>query len=395
MRWFTCTPVRFQGGPEFFSRDSGLLSRGFQAIGVESRAVMPGPARPGDEAELIRTEYRNLESADWWRQHDLDGVALYAWGRPKFRKVAAAIREAGVFLVLNQDNGGLVSPLNGVGAWLREQRVLAGAGQVSGGWMRFAKLVGRGLTVGLAATDPLRAKHLKQGDIIACVSPAAADHYRRLCGLYGGKDLSRRVRVVPHPVNPVFHYDGSPKERTVVMIGRWDVAIQKRPEFMMEVVGELAMRDLEVSVDVIGQRTPGLNAWHASLDPDRRDRIRLRGKLPPSEIRKILARAQVSYCPSSFESFHIASGEALCSGCSVVASQSASLASFDWFCGEGSGRLAESDDMVGHVTALGNELDAWASGRLDASKTAALWQSRLHAPKVAKQVISLAEAEGR
>ena len=73
MRWFTCTPVAFGGGPDFFARDSGLLSRGFQAIGVDSRAVMPGDPAADDEPDLIRTAYADLENQDWWRGHDLDG----------------------------------------------------------------------------------------------------------------------------------------------------------------------------------------------------------------------------------------------------------------------------------------------------------------------------------
>ena len=129
MRWFTCTPVAFGGGADFFARDSGLLCRGFQSLGIESRAVMPGERKPEDEADLIRTDYANLESADWWRAQHLDGVVLYAWGRPKFRKVAAAIHAAGIFLVLNQDNGGLVSPLAGFRDWLEEQWILAGQGR--------------------------------------------------------------------------------------------------------------------------------------------------------------------------------------------------------------------------------------------------------------------------
>ena len=117
MRWFTCTPVAFGGGPDFFTRDSGLLCRGFQGLGMASMAVMPGPRQPEDQADLIRTDYANLESADWWRSLNLDGVVLYAWGQPRFRKVAAAIRAADVTLVLNQDNGGLVSPLAGFRDW--------------------------------------------------------------------------------------------------------------------------------------------------------------------------------------------------------------------------------------------------------------------------------------
>ena len=57
MRWFTCTPVEFGGGADFFARDSGLLCRGFQALGIDSRAVMPGPAKVLDEPDLIRTDY--------------------------------------------------------------------------------------------------------------------------------------------------------------------------------------------------------------------------------------------------------------------------------------------------------------------------------------------------
>ena len=179
MRIFTCTPVAFGGGPDFFARDSGLLCRGFQAIGCESMAVMPGERKPEDETDLIRTEFTNLESVDWWRGQDLDGVVLYAWGRPKFRKVAAAIHEAGIFLVLNQDNGGLVSPLAGFRDWLEEQWILSGQGRGLGTWLRFLKLVLRGLSVGLLLTDPLRAAHLKHGNVIACVSPKAAEHSRR------------------------------------------------------------------------------------------------------------------------------------------------------------------------------------------------------------------------
>ena len=48
-------------GPDFFARDSGLLRRGFQALGIESRAVMPGARQMLDEADLIRTDFNNLE----------------------------------------------------------------------------------------------------------------------------------------------------------------------------------------------------------------------------------------------------------------------------------------------------------------------------------------------
>lgn len=67
MKWYTCTPVSFKGDHTFFSRDSGAFCKAFQRIGVESRAIMPTPAQEGDEPDLIRTEYANLEDPAWWK----------------------------------------------------------------------------------------------------------------------------------------------------------------------------------------------------------------------------------------------------------------------------------------------------------------------------------------
>ncbi len=387
MRIFTCTPVAFGGGADFFARDSGLLCRGFQAIGVESRAVMLGERKPEDEADLIRTEFSHLESADWWRAQNLDGVVLYAWGRPRFRKVAAAIHEAGIFLVLNQDNGGLVSPLAGFRNWLEEQWILAGQGRGPGAWLRFFKLTLRGLSAGLVLTDPLRAAHLKQGDVIASVSPKAAEHYRKLCRIYGGADLADRAQVVPHAVESHFRFSGAPKRRQVACVGRWQDVVQKRPWLLMEVVETLVGSDEEVSVVIAGTATKELIEWHRGLDTARRGRVQVRGHVGRGELAEILAESQVFYSPSAFESFGIAAAEALCSGCSVVAGRSVSMAAFEWFVSENSGMLAEKDDCKGHATALLDELAAWRDGRREAAVISRAWCDRLHAERVARRIL--------
>jgi hypothetical protein len=144
MRFYTCTPIAFGGGADFFARDSGLLCRGFQSIGIESLTVMPLPSSKEDQHDLIRTEYSNLEDSKWWRDLNLDGVVLYAWGRPRFRKVARAISEAGIFLVLNQDAGGYVSPLEGLRNWMRMEWCGAGGGSGVRGSIRVTKRIARG-----------------------------------------------------------------------------------------------------------------------------------------------------------------------------------------------------------------------------------------------------------
>ena len=387
MRVFTCTPVAFGGGPDFFARDSGLLCRGFQAIGVESRAVMPGERKQEDEADLIRTDYGNLESAVWWKEQRLDGVVLYAWGRPKFRKVAAAIHEAGIFLVLNQDNGGLVSPLAGFRDWLEEQWILAGQGRGPGAWLRFLILTLRELSAGLLVTDPLRAAHLNQGDVIACVSPKAAEHYRKLCRIYGGPDLADRVQVVPHAVESRFRFSAARKRRQVACVGRWQDVVQKRPWLLVEVIRSLLTADDEVSVVIAGNLTAELETWHRALPDLQRVRVQLRGRVERDELVEILTESQVFYSPSAFESFGIAAAEALCSGCSVVAGRSVSMTGFEWFVSENSGMLADEDDCKGHASALMGELAAWRDGQREAGGISSVWCERLHAERVARRIL--------
>ncbi|MFZ9935709.1 MAG: glycosyltransferase family 4 protein [Luteolibacter sp.] len=394
MRIFTCTPVAFGGGPDFFARDSGLLCRGLQAIGVDSRAVMPGERRTQDEEDLIRTDYRNLESPEWWRSHQLDGVVLYAWGRPKFRKVAAAIRKAGVFLVLNQDSGGLVSPLAGFPGWLREQWILGGKGRDVSSWLRTLKLVFRGMSVGLLVSDPLRAAHLRQGAVIACVSPVAAAHYRRLCRVYGGNQLAGRVRVVPHPVETRFESGEMERSNRIVCVGRWQDVVQKRPRLLMDTIGRVLRDDPTVEVAIAGRPNDAMTHWHGRLQDNERARVTLSGVMGRAELAGLLAGARVFYSPSAYESFGIAAAEALCSGCSVVAARSVSMSAFEWFVSENSGRLVERDNADGHCAALLAELRSWQNGERHPAAISRVWCGRLHADKVAEQLRGMLDAEG-
>jgi len=393
MRIYTCTPVEFGGGEDFFGRDSGLLSRGLRAIGMESKAVMPGFHQPEDLDELIRTEFKNLESADWWRAQELNGVVLYAWGKPKFRNVAKAIHEAEIFLVLNQDNGGLVSPLAGLVPWLREQWNLSGKVLSFQGCLHFVKLVLRGLSLGLFYTDPLRAAHLKHGDRIACVSPTAAGHYRKLCKIYGGRKLAIKVTMVPHAVEPIFKYDGRSKKRQIVTVGRWEDETQKRPSLLVSVITKLIVEDQELRMVVVGNRTPMLQEWHSRLTKAQQDRVELYGFADRKELAGLMSDSMIFYSPSAYESFGIAAAEALCSGCGVVAASSVSMASFDWFVSEKSGNLAAPDTFDEHTCALSSELSAWEMGHRDAAQISQIWCDRLHTDRVAEQVVALVKQD--
>ncbi|MES2995282.1 MAG: glycosyltransferase family 4 protein [Verrucomicrobiota bacterium] len=387
MRVFTCTPVDFGGNANFFTRDSGLLCRGLQENGVESRAVMPGAPRPDDLTDLIRTDYANLESAAWWRSHQLDGVVLYAWGSPRFRNVAKAIHDAGCYLILNQDNSGPISPLAGLAPWARDQWALAGSGTTLKEKITGAVSILKGMTVGLAVTDPLRAAHLRQGDRIACVSPAAAAHYRKLCKWYGGDELVQKIRVLPHSVEAEFHDRGGDRKPSIVAVGRWDDEAQKRPGLLATTLSEVLLENHAVVATIAGRTTKQLIAWHRNLPHEVVARVRLAGPLSRAELVDLFARTQIFYSSSAFESFGIAAAEALCSGCSVVAENSGSMESFRWFVSAQSGNLANSP--ADHSRALLAELAAWQQCDRSAARISATWREQFHAKNVANRVIEM------
>jgi glycosyltransferase involved in cell wall biosynthesis len=395
MRWYTCTPVEFGGGPDFFARDSGLLCRGFREIGIESRAVMPGARKPEDEEDLIRTEYHNLQDPEWWRSHRLDGVVLYAWGSPRYRHIARAIRESGAKLVLNQDSSGHVSPLNGLRAWSVEQWTLAGSGESRAMALRGILRILCGISLGLLRTDPLRAIHLRQGHLIACVSPDAAENYRRLCRIYGGRELAEKVVLLPHAVLTGLSFDPAihQKKPRVIAIGRWDDVIQKRPGLLIGVLGRLLSENGDIGIDIVGRLTPEIEAWRDGLpDPER---VILHGKLAHEKLAELLAGARIYYCPSAYESFNIAAAEALCCGCSVVAAARPTMASFRWFVSRSCGTLAATDDVAGHLRALLDEISFWEKGARDSGAISGHWTSILHADKIARRVLELMEKSDR
>ncbi|MEI6177930.1 MAG: hypothetical protein WCS43_13650, partial [Verrucomicrobiota bacterium] len=108
-KWFTCTPLRFKGDRTFFARDSGLLCKGFQEIGVACKAIMPGPPMDDDQTDdLIRTAYENLEDPAWWKTLNGEGVVFYGWGSGKYVKIVRAIKQADLLLVSHMDTAGML-----------------------------------------------------------------------------------------------------------------------------------------------------------------------------------------------------------------------------------------------------------------------------------------------
>ena len=390
MRWFTCTPRSFLGTDIFYVRDSGLTCLGLQQAGVESRAISLGPPRENDLAELIRADLGEMESPDWWRGHQLDGVVFYSWINPAYRAIADAIRTAGIRLVQVADTHGVVSPLADWPAHFRSAWYHhwpeSGIRKV----LRTALKLPYSHTLGILRADLPMVRMIDEGDHFLAATPGAAERFRRLARRLGGAQVADKVGMIPLPVSAHFRFDpGDEKADEVISVGRWDHP-QKRVELLMATIGRAAELRSNTVFRIFGGITDGLRRWHGGLPVEQRKRVHLEGKVSNDEIALAYRRARVMLVTAAYEGCHNASAEAVCSGCSIVSPTNPFLCALDWHASRGSGRtIAGGGDPVRLAAGLGDELADWDAGRRDPAGISGRWVDTFHPRQVARAILDL------
>jgi hypothetical protein len=386
--WITCFPVAFRGDEKtFFSRDAGLCCRTLQALGAEAKVIMPEPAWD-DEPDLLRVPYARLSDSGFWREQGTDAVILYSWAEPRYTAIAEAIRAGGVKLFLNMDTGGLFSPFVEPVAYSRAiwSAECQKRGLLFGAMRALCRLGGSCIRLDRHFS---RLRHMNCADVIGVVSPIGAERVRTYARFFGRDDIAQKVHFVPHPVDQTLHFTGCPKRESVVAVGRWDDLAQKRPEVLMDVAVNVLSRHPAVQFVIAGKDATRCAAEIARRIPEARDRVFGYERLEHDQLCEQMSLSQISLCTSRYESFHIASGEALLCGCSIVAARSPCLPSLPYFVDGGlSGRLSENnpDALADAVLA---ELEAWKSGARDAAEIAQTWRGRVVADVAIRRVDEL------
>jgi len=392
-KWFTCTPYRFPGDQSFFNRESGLLCKGFQEIGVDSKAVMPGPAVENDQAnDLIRTDYKNLEDADWWRQFNLDGVVLYAWGLPKYTAIARAINQAGVFLISSIDASGLYSPYAGglEYARLTIQNRISNYGWMAGPLIAAASIA-RSLFPNLY--DKRRLEHLSHADKVTMVTPQAVEIMKLLAQKFGFPGVAINTKYVPHPQLPTYTYDGTPKENLIVTVGRWDRKswFQKNPQLLLNSLERFLESRSDYHSIIVGSSVGELAPLLNKISQNAAARITLIPFLSPDDLRDAYRRSKIGFWTSRHEGQQGTGAQALCCGCSVVSTTGIAMSCFAHYASRGSGRQSIRNNAWLLADALKMEANAWDEGDRDPLVISNRWVKEFHHAYIARRLLELAE----
>lgn len=383
--WYTCTPVSFDGDISFFKRDSGLLSRGFQELGYESRSIMPNPARENDLPELIRTDYQNLEDSEWWKSLKIDGLVFYSWGDPKYTSIARAIREAGIILVVHLDTTGFISPVLGYARYLQMIRDI---------------YPGRGVSLCyhlckccfIPIFDLKRIKHLEYANWICALTPIAKKHLHDYFEFYRRPEVSSRLIVAGHGVNPrMKYYEGKDSTRNqIIVVGRWHAADdwQKNTDLVISTIVDFLLNDSRYNALIVGSGALQLNDFYKNELHEVKSRVELIDWVSNDELVDKYNESQVALCASRHESFHIASAEALCCGCTIVSYIADSMSSMQYFAGDGRfGTLADEGTSEALAEALREETTLWQNGERNPVEISTFWTNELHGSNVAKSLL--------
>lgn len=393
MTWYTCTPVSFGGGPDFFCRDSGLICKGLQSRGLPCKSVMPLPEHPGDVTEdLIRTEGTNLACPDWWSSIGASKVVLYSWADYRYWRMAEAIRNSGARVFLNLDGSGIMSPRVTPGLYfcgvMGEQVRLHGCpiGAVTGA----LRCLAYSFYIPFVQ-EPGRIAHMRAATAIGCISTPALALWRLWARMYA-PEVVERMHLVPNPVADYLSYDPTVPKRDIVMaVGRWDDEVHKRPALLASTIAEVAKRRGTTEFHIYGNPGRIILTWHASLPQDIRKRIYLHGRVSHVELLGGFMQSRVGLCTSSHEGSHVASEEALCAGASVVAPLRRQLNAMLWYVSHDSGRLSTEDSTQNLAETLLMELEAWERGERDPVAISSYWQSLLSVSAVTRRIQELLE----
>jgi len=392
MKWFTGTPCNFEGTQTFFDRDSGLTMRGLSALGVDTGSITLGPARADDFPEMTRATQAELENPEWWLALHLDGLIFYTWGQPRYINMVRAAKKAGILVAQVTDAQGIMSPLADWSAHIRAENAYFWQ---ETRWKRMLRWVCKILyshTIRLFTRDLAIVRAIGSSDRFFCVTPNAEKRFRKLVSRLGHTKTAEHIHFVPLPVNFHFCYDGSiPKINDVVAVGRWD-SYQKRTPLLMESITKFLDSRQDVRFRIFGTTTPELNDWHMKLPSEKRHCVILEGLIPNDQLVAPFQSAKVMLVSSAYESFHIASAEAICCGASVVACRSPFLDPIEWQASRNSGRLADRATGESLAQTLLDELAAWDKGERDPIAISAAWAHELHPDRVAARILELCQS---
>ena len=392
MKIHTCALMPFTADEMFFTRDSGLLCRSLQALGVESNVIMPtGPSYGNpDPEDIIRANKDQFANPEWWRSLGIDGVVFIAWGFKQHTPIIRAARAAGIRTCALFDCNGDPFPYADIFA---KPRILWRKGKfIENLPYRVLGTAARVLLLGLKGIGAHYHRSVQMGipHIAAFQTPKTMQRCLSVARLFTWLEARSEALVLGYAIPDSPNQCLATQRRTnVVAVARWDALRHKRPHMLMHVVKRVLTCHPSVTFEIFGRLIPAIEQWHAGLERSLQERVRVHGIKSSSVVMAAINSSQILYCPSVEEGVPLAVVEALCGGCSVAGLGTPAVPGLHWAISEGHGSAAHTDSVAAHADAVMSELTAWEDGLRDPVKISRKWKRWFSSRDVAVRVLEL------
>ena len=374
-------------------KDPGQIPLGLLDIGVNSgviTTVKKDLENYNPKFQLDQYPLKEFYDEQFWLKNNGNTIIAYplqgAYYSPLIKKMKLGKKK--VFLKFDSD-GRIAYPLERHSFRVPLNERLTIRNLASDVWWHLASKSAKLNRHAKAAAETIKQIELSDGAIIE--SPEALDNLNYFLAAWNRSDLIKKTHFVPNPVTPEFvEGEIGKKENIVVSYGRWDDYRQKNTRIMVETVVDFLKERKDYRVIVFGNGTEQLKKLMGDAPENVKARVEILGFVERKKIKSLLMKSKIFFVPSRWESFSIASAEALCTGCSIAGTP---LESLHFLSMQGfSGTTAPLFEKKAIFAALLQDSIKWDNGMYDRQKIAEFWRPILNRKSVAKDIENLAKA---
>jgi glycosyltransferase involved in cell wall biosynthesis len=381
MKILCFTPLPYGDGSGWWGRDLGLTVRAFRQLGHDAQLVCYPTTHskdPFDRPVQLISQFQ-ARSKDWWIQQSPDLIVLGLWTQSKYNPIRTAALSSNARVIERCDGDGFRLPScdhqqfwkNTISAQIdaRPNWPISIAAVVGGCKAGLFEIFAPYFESRLAATLAMIPLFLSE-------TPLSTESLQSLATRI--KSNPSRFQHVPHPIDEnVFCYAGQSKKNTVIAVGRWGSWQKDWP---------LTRKALEIFLD----RNPDYEAviFGSGLPKGSiGERLFSRGICPQEEISRSLREAKILFFASRYESFLLAGGEALCSGCTVIGPNNIPSASY--FSELFDGPTPPERTAAALASGLETEAHAWSQCKRDPRKISEAARHQIGSLIVAQKILAL------
>ncbi len=346
--------------------------------GHEPVMVCPASDHPDFPCPVVVYGANEAATADFWKTLRLDRVICLTWFRHP--EIFCAIREAGAMVINRADSDGLVSarvfpsatflrlvhPARGPRDFFKRLRHFLN-------WYFFH----------WKTSDATILEILELSDRVVVETETFLKNFGRFLRHHHREDLLARFSVVPHAV-PDFFLGGpvsSARKNLVFCSGRWDDD-QKNAPLLAACISRILRNRPDAEFLIAGF---GVEAAFHNLAA-RHPEVKLVGLLAREKLPAILDNCRFLLSSSRGESHPIGALEALCRGCTVVATP---VPGFQDIARQTDcGTLSTAHSPAALARAACEEMQLWDSQKRDPERIASHWQAEVNNKTVVTRLLA-------